>query len=156
MHARGLRTGRGERGDTLIEVLLAVVITGATAVAALGGLATTLAGSAQHRALASIDTDLRTTAEQTKYDLELQPSDPWFFEGCPVSWTSTSYDGHLLPLAAPTVSLQSVVFFNLVTNTFDLPGVCSGNDLPGYQQLTFIDSASGFSQTLSIAVRTPG
>jgi type II secretory pathway pseudopilin PulG len=151
------RSRRGDGGETLIEVLLAVAIIGVTAVAVLGGLVTAVSSSTEHRSLAAIDADLRSVAEQAKYDIELQPNGPWYFNGCNPPWTSTSYNGHALPSGtSSTVTLQSVVFYNKSTNQFDPPGVCGANDLAGYQELTFVGSIGSVSQTLSIAIRLPG
>lgn len=65
---------RDERGDTLIEVLIALVIIGLTATAVLGSFATTIAGSAEHREYANIDTALRSFASAATYQLQQQPN----------------------------------------------------------------------------------
>ena len=49
---------RSEAGDTLIEVLLAIVILGIASVAILLAFATTISGSAEHRTLTTADTVL--------------------------------------------------------------------------------------------------
>jgi Tfp pilus assembly protein PilV len=62
-----------EDGDTLIEVLLAVVILGLSVVALLGALVTSITSSSEHRSLASDDTVLRSFAEAAKYEIQMQP-----------------------------------------------------------------------------------
>jgi prepilin-type N-terminal cleavage/methylation domain-containing protein len=148
------RRGRGtqERGDTLIEVVLAIAIVSVTAVAGLGGLATTLAGSAEHRSLATINADLTTSAERAKYDIELRPDGPWFTDCISQTFPSNTYAGHSLELAG-TVTLTGISFFNPSTGSLDQ--ICSPSDIPGFQELTFTDTSNGFSQTLTIAVRAP-
>jgi Tfp pilus assembly protein PilV len=74
------RVQRSESGDTLIEVLLAIVIMGIASVAILLAFATSISGSAEHRTLATQDTVLRTAAEQTIAQME-QASNAQF-ENC--------------------------------------------------------------------------
>jgi prepilin-type N-terminal cleavage/methylation domain-containing protein len=60
-----------DRGDTLIEVLVAVVIIGLTATAILGSLLISINASGQHRYLANDDTLARSALEQAKQQIEL-------------------------------------------------------------------------------------
>ena len=53
-----------ERGDTLIEVLLAIVILGIAGVALLTGFATSITASASHRSLATLDASVRAASNQ--------------------------------------------------------------------------------------------
>jgi hypothetical protein len=67
--------GRGsERGDTLVEVLLATVIIAITVAALLGALIQSVRGSVVHRSLATVDTVLKSFAESAKYDIQLRPA----------------------------------------------------------------------------------
>lgn len=75
-----------DRGDTLVEVLVAVVIIGLTATAVLGGFATSIASSAEHRQITNIDTALRSYASAATYELQQQPN-PTFTQCA----TSSSY-----------------------------------------------------------------
>jgi type II secretory pathway pseudopilin PulG len=63
-----------EMGDTLIEVLVALVIIGIAGVALLGSFATTIGGSAEHRYLATLDATLKSFVEQATYQIQLGPS----------------------------------------------------------------------------------
>lgn len=67
---------RRESGDTLIEVLLAVVIISLCVVAIMGALTTTLSSSGEHRSLAADETVLTSFAEQVKQRVELQGNWP--------------------------------------------------------------------------------
>ncbi len=61
-----------ERGDTLMEVLIALTILGIAGVALLAGFATAITSSAEHRSLASLDSSTRLAANQAIADLQLQ------------------------------------------------------------------------------------
>ena len=76
--------GSSERGDTLVEVLLAMVILGITSVALLAGFATSIAASAEHRNIASLDASTRIAANEAIADVQQQaqaaegtPTDPF-------------------------------------------------------------------------------
>jgi type II secretory pathway pseudopilin PulG len=87
--ARSSRSGRSrhsERGDTLIEVLLAIVILGMTSVALLLAFGTSISGSAQHRSMATADTVLRTAAEDTISLIQQQSSTQW--GTCPANYST--------------------------------------------------------------------
>ena len=56
--SRGPRPGRSEVGDTLIEVLLALVVLGLASVALLIAFGTTISASSDHRGLATSETAL--------------------------------------------------------------------------------------------------
>jgi len=55
---------RSEAGDTLIEVLLAIVVLGLTSVALLTAFGTIISSSAEYRGLATMDTVLRSASQQ--------------------------------------------------------------------------------------------
>jgi hypothetical protein len=75
-------TRRSEAGDTLVEVLLAIIILGLTSVSILLAFATSISGSATHRNLATMDTVLRTAAEETISQIQQQSNAQ--FATCPV------------------------------------------------------------------------
>ena len=73
---RSLAGPRGsDRGDTLLEVLLALLVISLTSVALMSGYATTIAGSATHQSLAGLDVALRDAAEQVTYQIQ-SPANP--------------------------------------------------------------------------------
>jgi type II secretory pathway pseudopilin PulG len=61
---------RGEHGETLIEILVAIVILGLVGVAVLGAFGASISGSAENRSLATVDTVLRDFAESTTTQLQ--------------------------------------------------------------------------------------
>jgi type II secretory pathway pseudopilin PulG len=89
---------RDDRGDTLIEILIAVVIISFAAVAILGALTSVISASTEHRNLASDDTLAKSALEAAKYQLQLQAS-PQFLE-C----GSSSATGATVPFSAYTTS----------------------------------------------------
>src|SRR5579862_8472792 len=70
-----------EQGDTLIELLIAIVIIALTVTALLGALVTAITGSSSQQSLSTVDTVLNTFAQSAQY--EAQQS----FQNC----TSTPY-----------------------------------------------------------------
>jgi hypothetical protein len=94
-----------EAGDTLIEVLLAIVVLGMTSVAIIVAFATSISGSAEHRSLATMDTVLRSAAEQAISQIQQQSSAQ--FGQCPVPDAVT----FSLPTGY-TAALGSVQYWN--------------------------------------------
>jgi type II secretory pathway pseudopilin PulG len=80
------RSTPSQEGDTLVEVLIAVVIISLVAVALLGTLTTSIASSVEHRSLSVDDTLLKSYAEATKQAIELDPSNAKF-SPCASSYT---------------------------------------------------------------------
>src|ERR1700722_6876398 len=64
------RVERSERGDTMIEVLLALIVLGLTSVALIVAFSTTLSASAQHRALTSGDIAVNNYSQQVIAGIE--------------------------------------------------------------------------------------
>jgi len=60
----------GEAGDTLIELLIAIVIISLSVTALLGMLITSLTSSAEHRSLADLDTVVKSFAESATYQIQ--------------------------------------------------------------------------------------
>lgn len=143
-----------DRGDTLVEIIIALAIISLTVVALLGALVTSLATAGVHRSLTNLDTVLRSNAEEAKYLIELQPS-AWFQDGA--SWTSTTYNGNAIPFSTPsgyTVVIASIAYWDIATGQFD-PTYTVPEDTTGYQLLTLKATAqSGVSETLSIGLRS--
>jgi type II secretory pathway pseudopilin PulG len=70
---------RAEEGETLIELLMAIVIIALTVSALLGALVTAITSSAEHRSLSTIDTLLNTFAQSAEYEIQQQPG---LFQNC--------------------------------------------------------------------------
>jgi prepilin-type N-terminal cleavage/methylation domain-containing protein len=64
-----------ERGDTLIEVLVAIAVIAIALVALLGSLMESTGASVTHRNMANLDSILRSFAESARYQIQTQPAD---------------------------------------------------------------------------------
>ena len=102
------RLERSERGDTLVEVLLALVVLALAALALIIAFSTTIAASAQHRQLARTDTILATASQELIAAVENQPT--LFTDACstPLSQYPFYSTTQGFPLPAPyTTEAQS-------------------------------------------------
>jgi type II secretory pathway pseudopilin PulG len=75
------RRRRSEAGDTLIEVLLALMVLGLASVALLIAFSTSIAASAEHRKLASYNNVLAVASQELTAAIQSQPA--LFQTGCP-------------------------------------------------------------------------
>ena len=80
------RVERSERGDTMIEVLLALMILGLTSVALIVAFSTTLSASAQHRRLTSANIAINDYSQQVIAGIEANQN----LFTCPTPARSTS------------------------------------------------------------------
>ncbi|HYA68093.1 MAG TPA: type II secretion system protein, partial [Acidimicrobiales bacterium] len=74
------RFEKSDGGDTLIEVLIALVVISLAVVAVMGGLVTSITASAEQRNLSALDTLLKSFAESAKYQIDEQASP--LFDNC--------------------------------------------------------------------------
>lgn len=162
------RATGSDRGDTLVELLLGVVIIAVTAVAMLGALVTAITASGEHRSLADLDTVVKSAAESAKYDIQLQPSGPWFTDCASVTadayvepggTTHALFSSISLP-AGYSVVVTGIQYWNSTTGKFEPSSVGSATclatpaDQSGYQLLTLVGRApNGVSDRLSFGVR---
>lgn len=72
--------GGSEAGETLVEILIAMVVIALTAVAILGAFATSISATSEHRTLATADSTLKSFAETFTYDVRLSSSSQWVTE----------------------------------------------------------------------------
>lgn len=173
-----------EGGDTLVEVLIAVVLMALTVSAVLAALVSSITSSAEHRQLAADDTLARSFADHVKYEIQLQPAPtlgtppPPYFEDCSPTVAARSASGVLAyyqsnvpgwtsPTGYPnyTVKITGVQFWNASTNAFDDPSTnastCTSTspypyDASGTQMITVRAVApNGVNQSLSIVVSNP-
>jgi hypothetical protein len=79
---------RSEAGDTLVEVLMAMMVIGITAVGLLAAFATSISASEQHRSLATDDTILKSYVESATYQIAQAPAPN--FIGCASAATYTT------------------------------------------------------------------
>ena len=140
-----------ERGDTLVEVLLALIILSVAGVALLAGFATAISSSAEHRNLASQDSSERTAANAAIADIQQQAgqsNDPFSCpNGQPDGFTPSfsNLTGHF------QVTITSVNYWNG-------SGWQSGCVAGAAQQytLTISNASAGWSTTETTVISDPG
>ena len=92
------RSRLGEAGETLVEVLLALIVLGMASVALLIAFSTTIAASAEHRRLATADIVLSSSSEQA---ISAISADLNLFQTCQP--LSTYQNSSTIPLAIPAI-----------------------------------------------------
>jgi len=179
------RVGRphacSEQGDTLVEVLMAIVIISLTTVALLGGLVTSITASGEHQSLATIDSLMKSYAEEAKYQIELHPgvagtpSGP-IYQDCSGSGSGSAnailaaYQAGVqftyptgYSKAAYPVSITALQPWSTKLNSWDPTGCPTANhDANGLQLLTIqasqvdlTDHVTIASDQMQIVVRNP-
>jgi type II secretory pathway pseudopilin PulG len=169
---------RSEAGDTLLEVLIAIVVLALASVALIVGFGTSISSSAEHRNLATFDTILATTSQEAIAQIQRQQS---LFNTCPgtlAPWNATPYNGNpygfyqtennsgqpaatSLYMAVPspyssqyTVTYTSVLYWNIASGTYSTS--CQAH---GYQAqlitITVKNNSTGVSYTNSFVVNFP-
>src|ERR1035438_2679235 len=100
------RDRHSEAGDTLIEVLLALIVLGLASVALLIAFSTSISASATHRILATDDTVLATATQVTIANIQSQPS----LFSCPTNLST--YPGYTsgITLPAPYAGNYTVLY----------------------------------------------
>jgi len=127
-----------EAGDTLIEVVIAVVVIALTAAALLGAITTSIVSSAAHRNLSTDDALLRSYAEEVQYQVEQQPAP--LYQQCATTYNiapdftvPTGYQlavGQIQYWGDPTQLTQSLTpgVSTQSLNVTALPGTMSAGD----------------------------
>ena len=138
-----------ERGDTLIEVLLALIILSIAGVALLAGFATAISSSGEHRNLASLDSSDRTAANMAIADIQQQAgqsNDPF---ACPDLFTPTfsNVTGDF------QVTVTSVGYWN--GSTFQ-SGCIAGAAQQYTLTIASTSSSSSFSTVETTVITDPG
>lgn len=159
-----------EAGDTLIEVLIALVLIALAIVPLLGALTASVTSSAEHRQLAINDTMVKSLANQAIYSIEFSSSSPAAFQTCAlVAHYSDANIGWADPASYPGYHavVTQVIYWNPTLNSnvggFD-PSVnqatCNGYAATqkGLQELVIVSTANngnGPSVSLTEIVRDP-
>ena len=133
-----------ERGDTLIEILIAMTVLGIAAVALLAGFATAITSSSEHRSLASLDSSTRLAANQAIADVQQQAQTNASPFVCSNNFTP-SFAG----LTGFSVTAQ-VSYWN--GTSFPTPPTACVDNVP--QQYTLTVSSTGTGQSYSTTVTT--
>jgi type II secretory pathway pseudopilin PulG len=121
---RAERPPRSESGDTLIEVLLAIVILGLASVALLLAFGTSISASAEHRSLTTFDTVLRTASEEAISQIQNQQPNS-VFGTCPALNGTPALDP--VNFSLPTgwsARVTSVQYWNATAPTPSFTGTC--------------------------------
>lgn len=146
---RGKPRRDGERGDTLIELLVAVVVMGIAVVAVSGGIAVSVRMSDIHRKQTQAGVYIRDFAEAVENAVQASPS---AYAACAPAGTYDAY--YTIPGAGFTVAAPTPVrYWDSATSAF---GTTCTTDA-GVQQLSLrIDSTdTRVSETLVIIIRKP-
>ncbi|OYV65066.1 MAG: hypothetical protein B7X07_04410 [Actinobacteria bacterium 21-64-8] len=129
----------GDDGDTLLEVLIALLVMSITVVSLLVGFSTAFSASATHRNLAVTDTVLRSVTEEV-FSAFQQVNSP-VYVACPTATTSY-YNSELSSALTPpspydtsyTGSITQVAYWSGSNFSLDSSTCTSGSTVP--QQLT--------------------
>lgn len=149
--------GGDERGDTLIEVLLSIVILGLASLALIVAFGTSITASGEHRSLTTADTYVKTVGNYVASSVQSSTSD---FSTCPHDASSVlaTYTGLANQLTVPgySASVTAVEYWN--APTIGVPGSWGSLCVAGAPQLitvTLTNSATSAVNTLSLVVDSP-
>ena len=111
-----------ERGDTLLEVLLALLVLGIAALAILLAFTTSIIGSSEYRQLSTVDTVLRSAAESATTQIQQDKAPLWAscIDKATISFASPNY----VPPSGYNATVSSITYWNAATSSF---GACSAN-----------------------------
>ena len=153
------RGNPNEAGDTLIEVLLAIIVLGLAGVALLSAFASVIGGSVSYRHLATAEIVAKNFAESATYQIQLAPT-PLFAPCTTMSGTATTsskitYGGTQLDYQPPQGYSVTVTQIQYLTNNSSFGSGCVSTQ---YQpQLISARTAgpNGSQATLSFVVDDP-
>jgi type II secretory pathway pseudopilin PulG len=139
------RCGRGadDRGDTLVEIMMAVAIFMAAGAAILGGFTTVITGTAVHRDQADVETVIRNSAESV-----VRPTTSYI----PCATTS-SYSSAVVSAPNVNQSISRVEYWDGATGGGAFQSSCPSGDL-GLQRITIhaVKLAAGAQATEDVMV----
>jgi hypothetical protein len=158
-----VRHVRSESGETLIEVLLALIILGLASVALLTAFGTDISASAEHRSLANFDTALASSIATTTTLIQQQYAD--VFTACPnpsgslAAYPSEAAMTSALNISGYTASIEASGNLSPVefANGNSYSPACSSSNVGDPQLITIVvtDTQTGYSQTNSVVVANP-
>ncbi len=138
-----------EAGDTLVEVLLALIVLGLATTALLFGFATSITASAQHRSLANQDASVRSAINQAI--ALVQTNEAQAFGSCPSTWTPTwpTLTGKF------EVTAYTVQYWNATSSKFGAAcPTTSAQSAPQEWSLTISNANSGAQQKYTTQAST--
>ena len=101
------RHERSEAGDTLVEILLALVVISLGVVSLIAAFATSISASANHRSLATLDTLLKSYAETATFQIQ-QSSNPMFATCATPATYSAISNSFSLPVGDSAYKVPSI------------------------------------------------
>jgi hypothetical protein len=140
------RVDRSEKGDTMIEILLALIVLGLTSVALIVAFSTTLSASATHRSLASADIAINNYSQQVIAGIEANQD----LFTCPTPALTMSALNSELAISSPAPynpTITSVQYWNSSNSTFS--STCIANAA----EMVTVTLSSG--QTMQFVVDSP-
>ena len=142
------RVERSERGDTLIEVLLALIVLGLTSVALIVAFSTTISASAQHRRLASADIAINDYSQQVIAGIEANQN---LFTCSPALSVSQYISELQIPSPAPySPTITNVQYWSPSPPPY--PTSCIANDS---ELITVSVNSGSKNQTMQFVVDSP-
>ena len=148
------RRQQGERGETLIEVLLALLVVGIGAVAILLAFTSTIIGSSEYRTLATVDTVLRSAAESATSQIQQQPASAWAncSDTSVTAVVFTASTGYALPAGYTVQSPLTVQYWNPAATPPAFQSTCVPNSA---QLVTLTVLHNGTQYPISFVVNDP-
>src|SRR5271170_2228133 len=147
------RAARSEAGDTLIEVLFAIIILGIASVSLLIAFATSISASATHRSLASFDTAIRSASQQAISQIQ-QQANPLFATCASLSYYQTVGQGApTFNIPGYTARVTAVQYWN-GTGFTTTQSSCVANS-PQWITITITSNANDQSYTNNFVVDDP-
>lgn len=152
---------QSDRGDTLVEILVALTIIGLAVVALLGTMLTTTNASVAHRATASFDTYLASFAETARNQIELQSyngsSSGPAFTTCPTAAGPVSYPlaGSPIPQTAPVGASVAILGTGFLPVTGSITGANGTKSVTNFST-TSTSTTSGFIAQFNIPAEPTG
>jgi hypothetical protein len=149
---------RSEAGDTLVEILFAIVVFSMTSVAAFAGFATLMSTSAQYRSIATIDTVLKSASTQVVAQLQDQASP--LYATCATAaqyqaggTNAVSFNNVAVPTGY-TVQITQVQYWNGSEFSSTCPAVTT-QPQPEKITVTVTNSSTGVMRSNSFVIDNP-
>ncbi len=135
---------KSESGDTMVEVLLAILILGLTSVALLLAFGTAITGSAEHRTQTTADTVLRTATEEATTQIQQAATTLSGFCNAAGAVNLTLPSGY-------SWSISSVQYWNGSSFVSGVSNCTSGSS----QRITVTVTSNGVSYNVTVVVADP-
>ena len=168
----GSRTRRSDAGDTLIEVLIALVVLSIASIALLTAFGASISASNVHRNATILSTVMSSVSQQVIADMD-QTAQQSLFTGCPSSAEYPSLPEYpslsgLVPspyssqytasyvTSNSTTSVYPVQWWNSATSSFTYPCPSGYSDGPQLITIEVVDNSNGLASYNSFVVTLPG